>query len=376
MNGTFTSGGLHAGPPPGRAGRAATSPGPGVILCHGFPIGPLDARRSAGTFPQLIDRIAHDLGYAAMTFNFRGTGTSERRLLAAGVGRRPAPAIDYLIARDAADARSCCRHEHRRLDRHLRRRRRPAGAGRGLLSPRADFDDWAEHPRRFLEHAREIGAIRSPGFPASVDEWSRAFRRFRPTDAARRFAPRPLLVMHGDDDESVPTSDARQLAAAHGTAELSLFAGAGHRLRHDPRAIAVLLGWLDRVPLPTSGPFTPRGIDAATACAVTTEEEAGAPRQVHRREHAEQTGPGRQGDTVVAAAAVRTAPTYSAGTASAGRHQMPAIAPIAIAAVAAGGTACRQPQRIRVARRARRVSTGRTRSTAAPGRAATRAGGR
>ena len=53
--------------------------------------------------------------------------------------------------------------------------------------------------------------------------------------------------MHGDDDESVPTTDARQLAEAHGGAELSLFVGAGHRLRHDPRAIAVLLGWLDRV---------------------------------------------------------------------------------------------------------------------------------
>ena len=25
-----------------------------------------------------------------------------------------------------------------------------------------------------------------------------------------------------------------------------MIAGAGHRLRHDPRAIAVLLGWLDR----------------------------------------------------------------------------------------------------------------------------------
>jgi pimeloyl-ACP methyl ester carboxylesterase len=54
-------------------------------------------------------------------------------------------------------------------------------------------------------------------------------------------------VMHGDDDESVPPSDARQLATAHGLAELSLFAGAGHRLRHDPRAVAVLFGWLDRV---------------------------------------------------------------------------------------------------------------------------------
>jgi putative redox protein len=53
--------------------------------------------------------------------------------------------------------------------------------------------------------------------------------------------------MHGDDDESVPTSDSRQLAEAHGSAELSLLPGAGHRLRHDPRAIAILMGWLERI---------------------------------------------------------------------------------------------------------------------------------
>ena len=110
----------------------------------------------------------------------------------------------------------------------------------------ADFDDWAAQPRRFLEHAREIGAIRTPGFPRNFDDWARELRRFRPVDAARRFAPRPLLVMHGDADETVPTADARQLAEAHGSAELRLINGAGHRLRHDPRAIAVLLGWLDR----------------------------------------------------------------------------------------------------------------------------------
>ena len=84
-------------------------------------------------------------------------------------------------------------------------------------------------------------------FPISIDEWGREFRRFRPLDAARRFAPRPLLVLHGEDDESVPASDGRQLAEAHGAAELNVLAGAGHRLRHDPRAIAILLGWLDRV---------------------------------------------------------------------------------------------------------------------------------
>jgi len=36
------------------------------------------------------------------------------------------------------------------------------------------------------------------------------------------------------------------LAEAHGSAELRVITGAGHRLRHDPRAVAVLLGWLDR----------------------------------------------------------------------------------------------------------------------------------
>jgi len=56
-----------------------------------------------------------------------------------------------------------------------------------------------------------------------------------------------MLVMHGDEDDSVPVSDARQLVNAHGAAELSLLEGAGHRLRHDPRAVAILLGWLDRM---------------------------------------------------------------------------------------------------------------------------------
>ena len=246
MNGSFRSGAntlaRHLVVPAGR-----DEPCPGMILCHGFPIGPLDARRSGGTFPQLIDRVAHDLGYAAMTFNFRGTGTSTGDFSLQGWVDDLRTAIDYLIEEtDPTDVvlvgtntggsiAICVGADDPRV------------RAAALLSPRADFDDWADHPRRFLEHAREIGAIRTPGFPTSVEEWGRAFRRFRPTHCARRFAPRPLLVMHGEDDERVPTTDARQLAQAHGSADLRTFEGAGHRLRHDPRAVAILLGWLDRV---------------------------------------------------------------------------------------------------------------------------------
>ena len=220
---------------------------PGLILCHGFPIGPIDARRSAGTFPQLIDRIAYEVGYVAMTFNFRGCGASTGDFSLQGWIDDLRTAIDHLVrttgvtrvvlvgTNTGGSIAICVGADDPRV------------SAAALLSPRADFDDWADHPRRFLDHAREIGAVRTPGFPRSMDDWSRAFRRFRPAAAAKRFAPRPLLVMHGEDDESVPTSDARQLAQAHGAAELALLSGAGHRLRHDPRAIAILLGWLERV---------------------------------------------------------------------------------------------------------------------------------
>jgi putative redox protein len=217
-----------------------------VLLCHGFPIGPQDARHSASSFPELIDRIANELGWAGMTFTFRGCGLSEGDFSLQGWIEDLRAAIDHLVAETeptqvwmlgtntGASLGLCVAADDPRV------------GGCALLGPRADFDDWAEQPRRFLEHARDIGAIRRAGFPQNFDEWSRELRRFRPIDAARRFAPRPLLVLHGDDDESVPTADARALAQAHGSAELRIIAGAGHRLRHDPRALAVLFGWLDR----------------------------------------------------------------------------------------------------------------------------------
>ena len=114
-----------------------------------------------------------------------------------------------------------------------------------LASP-ADFDDWARHPRRLLLHSRSVGIIKSSGFPTSFDEWANGLRLLRAQVAVADLAPRALLVMHGSDDAVVPVQDARTLAEAHGTADLRIIRGAGHNLRQDPRAMATLLGWLDR----------------------------------------------------------------------------------------------------------------------------------
>ena len=244
-NGTFESGTLslpsYLARPSGR-----TDALPGVIMCHSFPFGPFDARHSASTFPELMDRIANELGFAAMCFTFRGCGDSPGDFSLQGWVDDLRAAIDHMIAEaqptglwlvgsnTGGSLAMCVAADDPRV------------RGCALLGPRADFDDWAAQPRKFLDHCREVGSVRTPRFPADFDEWTRELRRFRPVPAAQRFAPRPLLLLHGDDDESVPASDSRQLAESHGSAEMRVIDGAGHRLRHDPRAMAILFGWLDR----------------------------------------------------------------------------------------------------------------------------------
>jgi uncharacterized protein len=249
VNGTFPSNGLtlssYLAAPAGRSAGPGV-PTPGLVLCHGFPVGPIDARHSAGTFPELMDRIASEMGWVALTFTFRGCGSSEGDFSLKGWVDDLKAAIDHLQREARPDGiwlagtstggslALCVAADDPRV------------RGVALLGARADFDDWAAQPRRFLEHARDIGAVRDPAFPPQFDAWARELRLFRPLAAARRFAPRPLLIVHGDDDDTVPTVDARLFAQAHGSAELRIVSGAGHRLRHDPRAVAVLLGWLDR----------------------------------------------------------------------------------------------------------------------------------
>src|SRR5262245_59802266 len=75
MHETIDSDGLrlasHFARPPGFA-RV-----PGLVLCHGFPTGPRGGPSSASTYPDLAERLARETGWGVLTFNFRGTGTSE-----------------------------------------------------------------------------------------------------------------------------------------------------------------------------------------------------------------------------------------------------------------------------------------------------------
>lgn len=246
MEHRFGSGGnrlaAHLARPPVRADVTKV---PAVVLSHGYPSGPGATAVAAAALPELADRMAAE-GWLAMAVAFRGCGASEGSFSLGGWLSDLRAAVDHLQSTEpvrgvwlagfgTGGALAICAAADD-----------PDVRGVAALGAPADFDDWASHPRRLLEHAREVGIIAETGFPPNADTWSRELKQLRAVACAPRLAPRPLLLVHGSDDDLVPVFDARVLADAHGEAELSIMSGAGHRLRHDPRAIAVLLGWLDR----------------------------------------------------------------------------------------------------------------------------------
>lgn len=230
------------------AASAATGAGRyGLVLSHGFPEGPNSAGVVAKTLPELAERLARDTAWTVLAFNFRGAGESPGDFSLAGWLADLRAAVDFLLADDAVDAvwlcgfavggalSICAAGEDDRV------------RGVASFSAPADFGEWASDPRRFLAYSRTVGVIRSPRFPSDPDVWARELREVRPLSLVGKIPPRPLLIVHGANDPTVPELDARALAdAAEGDVELRILAAAGHHLRHDPRAVAILLGWLDR----------------------------------------------------------------------------------------------------------------------------------
>ena len=220
----------------------------GVVVCHGFPTGPRGAAASASTFPELADRIARECGLPALSFNFRGTGASDGVFSGAGwledVRNAVHACLDLggvegvcIVGVGEGGTLALCEAERDERVRAV-----------ATLGAPASLRDWARDPGRLLAYARRAGLVHDETLPPNVAQWARELADLDAAAAVGRGAPSAVLVVHGLDDPVVPASSARAIAAAAGErAELHLLAAAGHELRHDPRAIATLLGWLERI---------------------------------------------------------------------------------------------------------------------------------
>ncbi len=218
----------------------------GVVVAHGFPTQPITGRNYCATMPALADRIATETGCAALAYTSRGVDHSEGDFSLTGWRRDLAAAVDLLDERAECDGIWLVGFGTGGSLAVMHASQDPRVRGVASAAASADFDHWARNPRKLLVWSREVGVVHDPQFPASFDRWASELRGVRVTDAAARLGERALLVLHGSEDETTPAADARAIAEAHSATSLRLISGGSHHLRNDPRAIALLLGWLER----------------------------------------------------------------------------------------------------------------------------------
>jgi len=217
-----------------------------LVVCHGFPVGPDSAEGLGASLSTLADRLAAETQWQVLVGCLRGVGSSEgdfslpgwlddlRRIV--DHGATLAGGGVWVVGFGTGGALALCVAAE---DDRVR--------GVACLGAPASFEAWTHDGRAIVDYARRVGVIRSPDFPPDRRAWVAAFSSVRPDEAATKLPPRPFLLVHGAEDEEVPLAESRVLAEAAGTrSELHVLAGAGHRLRADPRAVAILAGWLER----------------------------------------------------------------------------------------------------------------------------------
>jgi pimeloyl-ACP methyl ester carboxylesterase len=218
-----------------------------AVLVHDFPLEEAGADRTGRALPMLADRLAAESGWRVLAGCLRGVGGSAGDFSLCSWLEDLAVLVEHAIGLAAGGGVWAIGFGVGGSISLCLAAAQPLVRGVGCLGSPATFADWGLQPAAMLEAARQVGVVRSDGFPPNLSAWAHEFAVLRPLEAAAAMGPRSLLVVHGSEDDDVPVSDARQLADAAGpSAELHVLPGAAHHLQADPRALALLLGWMER----------------------------------------------------------------------------------------------------------------------------------
>lgn len=217
-----------------------------VPLCHGIPrAGP---RRGDPGYMPVAERLTRE-GYGALIFNFRGCGVSDGDFDLLGWGRdlvavtrtlREIPGVEKIVPwgfSGGAAATVWAATNGGEID------------AAALFACPADFTALKKVPvaEGLAEYFRGVGIIRDPGFPPDPAKWLEGFGKIDPEAHVAKISPRPLMILHGTNDETVPVEHAYRLHDAAGEPKtLKIVDGAPHRLRESREALEAAFGWLER----------------------------------------------------------------------------------------------------------------------------------
>ncbi|MFE7421083.1 alpha/beta hydrolase [Rhodococcus sp. NPDC057529] len=261
---------------------------PGIVLCLGY-------RPVFGMFAPKYARGFAEMGYAVLTFEYRGFGSSEGprwRHIAHEQLEDVRNAVTYLSTRDevdddriavwgdasyggahavmagATDDRIRCvvattpfadgeallrstraPWEWQDFTERVAADRRERVLGRGEQVPPEEIMNFepASHVRaaKHAEKHPELAALRYP-----LSETADSIMSYKPVEYVDRLSPRPLLLIAAELDRTTPASNAEQLYEAAGSPKkLVILKNAGHTDVHGSRLADVMeigADWLAR----------------------------------------------------------------------------------------------------------------------------------
>lgn len=221
-----------------------------VIICHGLPKGIPEAEDENDTgYPGLAKQFVNK-GHATVIFNFRGTGESGGSLEVAQWPNDLRSVLDFLEKEDNlfAENYSVIGFSTGGAAAIL------ASASDSRIEPLitgaapADFEFLYENedPSLWFEHYKNIGMIH-PDYEGTVAQWMENFKKLNSRIAMPSVKASSVLIIHGENDETVPVEHAKILAeASPGSVCLEILPNAGHQLRKDQKAVDTILNYLDQ----------------------------------------------------------------------------------------------------------------------------------
>ncbi len=272
---TFQVPGSDGGPLRGEVRTSGADERPAVIICHGF-----KGFKDWGFFPHLAVRLAR-AGLAAVSFNFSGSGigpdgerfseperfghatfSGDLRDLALVVQRLLGGALIQGLPRPSSIG--LFGHSRGGATALLHAADEPACRALVTWSAIGDVRRWSAETIERWRTDGKIDVVNSrtgevlPLYTDVLDDIeAHGSGRLDLVAHAGRLRV-PWLIVHGDQDESVPLDDARRLyeAADQATTELELIAGGSHTFgaRHPwagstpelDRAMEATVGWFSR----------------------------------------------------------------------------------------------------------------------------------
>jgi putative redox protein len=219
---------------------------PAVLILHGIPY---YAKRVEDKGYLTLSKMFCNNGFLSLIFNFRGTKGSEGIFSFKNWTEDLFSAISFLKSQKKVDekrifvvgfsAGAMISNYCSSLDTRLKKTVL-CSCSSGLSSPSVHSIN------RLLTYAKKEKTLRGINRTDFIKKWLMEFEQYRPLKFISKISPRPVLIVHGKNDNIVPVCNAYELFEKAKPPKDVLLVDNGHHLRKNKEAIQYIIRWLKK----------------------------------------------------------------------------------------------------------------------------------